>query len=98
VASAAANSILKFLTAQDGLRPCEWKYFCRLLDEAALVHIFRVASSLDSMIIGEPEIVAQVKDAWALSQKIGTTGRFLDSVLQKSLFVSKRVRTETAIG
>jgi glutamyl-tRNA reductase len=97
-ASAAANSILKFLTAQYGLRLCEWKHFYRLLDEAALVHIFRVASSLDSMIIGEPEIVAQVKDGWALAQKVGTTSRFLDAVLQKSLSVSKRVRTETAIG
>ena len=97
-ASAAANSILKFLTAQYGLRLCEWKHFYRLLDEAALVHFFRVASSLDSMIIGEPEIVAQVKDAWALAQKVGTTRRFLDSVLQKSLSVSKRVRNETAIG
>lgn len=97
-ASAAANSILNFLTAQYGLRLCEWKHFYRLLDEAALVHIFRVASSLDSMIVGEPEIVAQVKDAWALAQKVGTTHRFLDSVLQKSLSVSKRVRNETAIG
>lgn len=58
-ASAAANSILKFLTARFGLRLCEWKHFYRLLDEAALVHFFRIASSLDSMIIGEPEIVAQ---------------------------------------
>jgi glutamyl-tRNA reductase len=57
-ASAAANSILKFLTAQYGLRLCEWKHFYRLLEEAALVHFFQVASSLDSMIIGEPEIVA----------------------------------------
>ncbi len=97
-ASAAANSILKFLTNQYCLRLCEWKHFYRLLDEAALVHIFRVASSLDSMIVGEPEIVAQVKDSWSLAQKVGTTRRFLDAVLQKSLSVSKRVRNETAIG
>ncbi len=96
--AAAANSILSFLTHHYGLKLCEWKHFYRLLDEGALVHIFRVVSGLDSMVLGEPQIVAQVKDAWSLAQKAGTTGRFLDAVLQKALTVSKRVRTETAIG
>jgi len=97
-ASAAASSVLNFLTTNYGLRLCEWKYFYRLLDEPALLHIFKVTSSLDSMIVGEPEIVAQVKDAWALSQKTGTSQRFLDAVFQKALSVSKRVRNETRIG
>ena len=94
----AANSIMRFLGAQYGLQLCEWKHFYRLLDEAALLHIFRVASSLDSMVVGEPQVVAQVKDAWQQAQKLGTNGRFLDAVLQKALTVSKRVRSETAIG
>ena len=76
----------------------EWNHFYRLLDEAALLHIFRVASSLDSMVIGEPQIISQVKQAWQLAQKVGVTGRFLDAVMQKALTVSKRVRSETAIG
>ena len=97
-ASAAANSVLNFLTHEYCLRLSEWKHFYRLLDDAALAHIFRVASSLDSMVLGEPEIVAQVKAAWALAQEVGTSGRFLDAVLQKALGVSKRVRNETAIG
>src|SRR5689334_11494068 len=97
-ASTAAASVLNFLTREYGLRLCEWKHFYRKLDEAALEHIFRVASGLDSMVIGEPEIVAQVKGAWALAQEVGTTGRFLDSAFQKALTVSKRVRNETAIG
>ena len=97
-ASLAANSILRFLSAEYGLKLCEWSHFYRLLDDEALIHIFRVACSLDSMVIGEPQIVAQVKDAWQLAQKVGTTGRFLDAVLQKGLTVSKRVRNETAIG
>jgi glutamyl-tRNA reductase len=97
-ASLAANSILRFLSAEYGLKLCEWSHFYRLLDDEALVHIFRVACSLDSMVIGEPQIVAQVKDAWHLAQKVGTTGRFLDAVMQKALTVSKRVRNETAIG
>jgi glutamyl-tRNA reductase len=94
----AANSVMRLLGAEYGLKLCEWKHFYRLLDEAALLHIFRVASSLDSMVVGEPQVVAQVKDAWQQAQKVGATGRFLDAVLQKALTVSKRVRTETAIG
>src|SRR6201997_81235 len=94
----AANSVLRFLTAEYGLKLCEWKHFYRLLDEAALLHIFRVASSLDSMVLGEPQIVSQVKNAWAQAQKTGSSGRFLDAVVQKALTVSKRVRNETAIG
>jgi glutamyl-tRNA reductase len=94
----AANSVLRFLTNQYGLKLCEWKHFYRLLDEAALLHIFRVASSLDSMILGEPQIIAQVKHAWEHAHKVDGTGRFLDAVLQKALTVSKRVRNETSIG
>ncbi len=94
----AANSVMRLLGAEYGLKLCEWKHFYRLLDEAALLHIFRVAASLDSMVVGEPQVVSQVKQAWQLAQKVGTTGRFLDAVLQKALTVSKRVRSETAIG
>ncbi len=97
-ASLAANSILRYLSAEFGLKLCEWKHFYRLLDEAALLHIFRVASSLDSLVLGEPQIVSQVKAAWAQAQKANSTGRYLDTVLQKALTVSKRVRNETAIG
>jgi len=94
----AANSVMRLLGSGYGLCLGEWKHFYRLLDEAALLHIFRVASSLDSMVVGEPQVVSQVKQAWQQAQKVGTTGRFLDAVLQKALTVSKRVRTETAIG
>ena len=94
----AANSVMRLLGAEYGLKLCEWKHFYRLLDEAALLHIFRVASSLDSMVVGEPQVVSQVKQAWQQAQKMGATGRFLDAVLQKALTVSKRVRRETAIG
>ncbi len=96
--SLAANSVLRLLSAEYGLKLCEWKHFYRLLDEKALLHIFQVTSSLDSMVLGEPQIVSQVKGAWQQAQKVGSTGRFLDAVLQKALTVSKRVRNETAIG
>jgi glutamyl-tRNA reductase len=94
----ADDSVLRFLTAEYGLTLGEWQHFYRLMDDAALMHIFRVASSLDSMVIGEPQIISQVKDAWRLAQKLGASGRNLDAVLQKALTVSKRVRNETAIG
>jgi len=94
----AANSVMRLLGAEYELKLCEWKHFYRLLDEAALLHIFRVASSLDSMVVGEPQVVCQVKQAWQQAQKVGATGRFLDAVLQKALTVSERVRSETAIG
>jgi glutamyl-tRNA reductase len=94
----AANSVMRLLGAEHKLKLDEWKQFYRLLDEAALLHIFRVASSLDSMVIGEPQVVAQVKQAWEQAQKVATAGRFLDAVTQKALTVSQRVRNETAIG
>ena len=94
----AANSVMRLLGTEFGLMLSEWNHFYRLLDEAALLHIFRVASSLDSMMVGEPQVVSQVKQAWQLAQKVGTTGRFLDAVMQKALTVSKRVRNETVIG
>lgn len=67
-------------------------------DREAVGHLFRMAASLDSMVVGEPQVVAQVEEAWKQARKAGTTGRFLDAVLQKALAVSKRARTETAIG
>jgi glutamyl-tRNA reductase len=94
----AANSVLRFLTHEYQIKLCEWSHFYRLMDDVALTHIFRVTSSLDSMVLGEPEITGQVKEAWALAQEAGTTGRFLDAVMQKAMTVSKRARTETAIG
>ena len=94
----AANSVMRLLGAEYGLRLQEWKHFYRLLDEAALQHIFRVASCLDSMVVGAPQIVRQLKEAWQQAQKAGATGRFLDAVMQKSLVVSRRVTSETAIG
>jgi glutamyl-tRNA reductase len=97
-ADLAGGSVLRFLTAHYSLTLDDWKHFYRLLDDAALLHIFRVACSLDSMVIGEPEIIAQVKEAWQQAQKLGSTAHFLDAVMQKALIVSKRVRNETAIG
>jgi glutamyl-tRNA reductase len=64
----------------------------------ALRHLFRVASSLDSLVLGEPQILGQLKDAVHLSTQSGGVGPTLSRALHKALTVGKRVRTETQIG
>lgn len=67
-------------------------------DIKAVGHIFRVASSLDSMVIGEPQILGQLKDAFELAHKKKTTGVLLNRLMKKAISVAKRVRTETRIA
>ncbi len=67
-------------------------------DMAAVKHIFRVASSLDSMVVGEPQILGQLKDAFDFALEKKATGVLLNRLLKKSISVAKRVRTETRIA
>jgi len=64
----------------------------------AVRHLFRVAASLDSMVLGEPQILGQVKDAYELARRAGTVGSVLHRTLPRAIRAAKRVRTETAIG
>jgi glutamyl-tRNA reductase len=64
----------------------------------AIRHLFRVASSLDSMIVGEPQILGQMKHAYATAKECGAISGFLDLVLTRAFNVAKRVRSETDIG
>jgi glutamyl-tRNA reductase len=64
----------------------------------AVRHIFRVASSLDSMIVGEPQILGQVKEAYATARAVGAVNSQLDALLTRSFAVAKRVRNETAVA
>ena len=64
----------------------------------AIRHLFRVASSLDSMVVGEPQILGQIKDAFEEAMACRATGLVLNKVMSKTLFVAKRVRTETKIA
>ncbi|HEY6333676.1 MAG TPA: glutamyl-tRNA reductase [Blastocatellia bacterium] len=64
----------------------------------AVRHIFRVASSLDSMVVGEPQILGQVKEAYQHAIKAGTIGRVLSQLMNRTLSVAKRVRNETAVS
>lgn len=64
----------------------------------ALKHLFRVASGLDSMVIGETQIIGQVKDAYEAARKAKLVGKVLNSVFQTALRTAKAVRTQTSIG
>jgi glutamyl-tRNA reductase len=66
--------------------------------EEAVTHIFRVASSLDSMVVGEPQILGQIKDAYELAAGAKTSGMMLHRLLHRAFHVAKRVRTETKIS
>src|SRR5437762_13393776 len=67
-------------------------------EDEAVRHVFRVASSLDSMIVGEPQILGQMKEAYATARAVGTVRLQLDQLLTRAFAVAKRVRTETAVG
>jgi glutamyl-tRNA reductase len=68
------------------------------IGEEAVRHIFRVASSLDSMVVGEPQILGQIKSAYNMAAQSKTSGLILHRLLHRSFHVAKRVRAETKIG
>ncbi|MGB9178720.1 MAG: glutamyl-tRNA reductase [Pyrinomonadaceae bacterium] len=74
------------------------KHIYSLSDDQAVRHLFRVASSLDSMVVGEPQVLGQVRKAYSLAVEAGTTGRVLNRLVHHTLHVAKRVRTETGIA
>jgi glutamyl-tRNA reductase len=80
--------------ARDWVTP----YLYRYEDGDAIRHLFRVAASLDSMVVGEPQILGQLKSAYALAKEHGAVSGFLDTLLTRAFNVAKRVRSETEIG
>ena len=69
-----------------------------LTDDNAVAHTMRVASGLDSLVLGEPQILGQMKSAFAVAQEAGTTGTELGRLFRQTFSIAKRVRTDTAIG
>ncbi len=67
-------------------------------EREAVRHLFRVASSLDSMVVGEPQILGQVKESYTVAREVGAVSTALEPLLQRAFSVAKRVRTETQIG
>ena len=95
----AVEHIKNFLAEFHGLSRSDFdkSLFVHNGDEA-VKHVFRVASSLDSMILGEPQILGQIKDAFEFALGKKTTGVLLNKMMKKAISTAKRVRTETRIA
>lgn len=74
------------------------KHLYEYQENDAVRHVFRVASSLDSMVVGEPQILGQVKEAYATARAVGSIRHQLDQLVTRAFAVAKRVRSETAVG
>lgn len=95
----AVQDVLDFLTSLSSSDPIDFaEHVYTYHDEAAVAHLFGVAAGVDSMIIGEGEILGQVREAWLIAEHEGTTGQMLSRVFRQAVKVGKRSRTETAIG
>jgi glutamyl-tRNA reductase len=95
----AINDVLSFIAQARDLPVNQFKtYLYTLSGEQACRHFFRVASGLDSMVLGENQIVNQIKQAYTTASEQGTSGRVLNRLFHHAFEVSKRVRSETKIG
>jgi glutamyl-tRNA reductase len=82
-----------------GVDPARYRqYLYEYHESDAVRHVFRVASSLDSMIVGEPQILGQIKEAYATARAVGAVNSQLDALLTRAFAVAKRVRNETAVA
>ncbi len=94
-----ADSVLRWLAdyhhlSLEELRACAYVHE----DDAAVRHMMRVASGLDSLVLGEPQILGQMKSAYAVAREAGTIGPLLGRLFQATFSAAKQVRTDTAIG
>ena len=99
VAGEARGAAFRQMGAHRGIGLSTLEPLLYSMDGAEAVHhAFRVASSLDSMVLGEPQILGQVKDAFALAQSCRTVGPVLHSLMSQAFAVAKRVRSDTEVG
>ena len=94
----AANSLLQYLTNEHGLKLSEWEHFYRLLDDAVLTHIFRLACGLDCQMLCGPDVVANLTAAWEQARTVGAAGRSLNTLVEQALRVAERIHKEKRIG
>jgi glutamyl-tRNA reductase len=93
------DSLLGFLQEYFSLAPSSiTPHLYEYREGEAVRHLFRVASSLDSMVVGEPQILGQVKESYTVAREVGAVNGSLDSLLQRAFTVAKKVRSETQIG
>jgi len=92
-------AVKEFLSGHHGISGEELNgYLYHYEGEEAVKHLFRVSSSLDSMVLGEPQILGQVKDAYGYAAEFRAIGPILDKFFNKAFSVAKRVRTETKVA
>jgi len=97
--SCEVDAVLEWLAdyhqvSLEDLRACAYVH----LDDSAVRHMMRVASGLDSLVLGEPQILGQMKTAFAVAREAGTVGPLLGRLFQATFSTAKAVRTDTAIG
>ncbi|MBN1395639.1 MAG: glutamyl-tRNA reductase [Pirellulales bacterium] len=98
-AEPSLDQVATFLARFHGIEPAEIvERLYRYTDEAAVGHLFAVAAGLDSMVLGESQILAQVKDAYQTATEQDNTGPLLHAAFQSALHAAKRVAEETSIG
>ncbi len=96
---AAVGDVVEFLSENSGAAPDDFNdHLYSYYDDAAVSHLFGVAAGLDSMIVGESEILGQVREAWQAAQAEKVSATLLGRVFRQAVEVGKRVRTETEIG
>ncbi|MDH4126067.1 MAG: glutamyl-tRNA reductase [Gammaproteobacteria bacterium] len=95
---AERGALQSWLHAEGNLDPAYATSLIALQNDDAIRHIFRVACGLDSMVLGEPQILGQLKDAVREAERAGTLGKHLGALFQHTFSVAKKVRTETEIG
>ena len=97
--SETIERVNQFLGGSDALPPSVLRaYVYQHTDDQAVRHVFRVTSSLDSMVVGEPQVLGQMRRAYSIALEAGTAGRILNRLIHHAFRVAKRVRTETGIG
>jgi glutamyl-tRNA reductase len=93
------DEVIAWLGQYHGIALPDLQQYCYThINDNSVRHVMRVASGLDSLILGEPQILGQVKSAYAVSQEGSCIGPELESLFQRTFSVAKRVRTDTAIG
>jgi glutamyl-tRNA reductase len=93
------DELKQFLHSYHQLRSgCLEPYLYSLTKNDVIRHVFRVASSLDSMIIGESQVLGQLKRAYTIASQSGTAGSMLNGLMHRSFHVAKRVRSETRVS
>ncbi len=91
--------LIDWIASNRQIKPAEFTpYLYSYTDSHTIRHIFRVACGLDSMILGEPQILGQMKTAYQAAYEAGTLGKYLSKLFQHTFTAAKKVRTDTAIG